>query len=131
MQPGERSRLLHHLVDALEARQEEIAEAEMRDGGCTWRKAYLLDIPVGLIHLRHFAKLADFDPMEPVPQIAGTASAAIGASTMTAGAIAGYETTRIGGSDPTIFALVVVVMGTLAFVLAITAAILRRRRVLV
>ncbi|HEY5938682.1 MAG TPA: hypothetical protein VIU61_28720, partial [Kofleriaceae bacterium] len=66
--------------------------------------------------------------MEPVPQIAGTASAAIGASTMTAGAIAGYETTRIGGSDPTIFALVVVVMGTLAFVLAITAAVLRRRR---
>ena len=69
MQPGERSRLLHHLVDAIEARQDEIAEAEMRDGGCTWRKAYLLDIPVGLIHFRHFAKLADFDPLEPVPQI--------------------------------------------------------------
>jgi DHA1 family bicyclomycin/chloramphenicol resistance-like MFS transporter len=66
--------------------------------------------------------------MEPVPQIAGTASAAIGASTMTAGAIAGYETTRIGGSDPTIFSLVVVVMGTLAFVLAITAAVMRHRR---
>ena len=69
MQPGERSRLMHQLVDALEARQDEIAEAEMRDGGCTWRKAFLLDIPVGLIHFRHFAKLADFDPMEPVPQI--------------------------------------------------------------
>ena len=66
--------------------------------------------------------------MEPVPQIAGTASAAIGASTMAAGAFAGYETTRIGGSDPTIFALVVVTMGTLAFVLAITAAVLRQRR---
>ena len=69
MEPGERSRLLHALVDAIEARQDEIAEAEMRDGGCTWRKAYLLDIPVGLIHFRHFAKLADFDPLEPVPQI--------------------------------------------------------------
>ena len=69
MEPGERSRLLHAVVDAIEARQDEIAEAEMRDGGCTWRKAYLLDIPVGLIHFRHFAKLADFDPLEPVPQI--------------------------------------------------------------
>jgi acyl-CoA reductase-like NAD-dependent aldehyde dehydrogenase len=69
MEPGERSRLLHALVDAIEARQDEIAEAEMRDGGCTWRKAYLLDIPVGLIHFRHFAKLADFEPLEPVPQI--------------------------------------------------------------
>ena len=51
MQPGERSRLMHQLVDALEARQDEIAEAEMRDGGCTWRKAFLIDIPVGLIAL--------------------------------------------------------------------------------
>ena len=69
MSPGERSRLLHAVVDALEARQDEIAEAEMHDGGCTWRKAYLLDIPVGLIHFRHFAKLADMEPLEPVPQI--------------------------------------------------------------
>ena len=69
MAPGERSRLLHALVDAIEARQDEIAEAEMRDGGCTWRKAYLLDIPVGLIHFRHFAKLADMEPLEPVSQI--------------------------------------------------------------
>lgn len=63
--------------------------------------------------------------MEPVPQSAGTASAAIGASMMTAGAIAGYETTRIGGRDATIFGLVVVVMGSLAFALA--AAMLRQR----
>ena len=28
-----------------------------------------MDIPVGLIHFRHFAKLADFEPLEPVPQI--------------------------------------------------------------
>ncbi|MCB9158742.1 MAG: aldehyde dehydrogenase family protein [Caldilineaceae bacterium] len=69
MAPGERSRLLHALVDAIEARQDEIAQAEMMNGGCTWRKAYLMDIPVGLIHFRHFAKLADFEPLEPVPQI--------------------------------------------------------------
>ena len=69
MSPGERSRLLHALVDAIEERQHEIAEAEMNNGGCTWRKAYLMDIPVGLIHFRHFAKLADFEPLESVPQI--------------------------------------------------------------
>jgi len=69
MSPGERSRRLHALVDAIEARQAEIADAEMRNAGCTWRKANLMDIPVGLIHFRHFAKLADFEPLEPVPQI--------------------------------------------------------------
>ncbi len=69
MSPGERSRLLHALVDAIEARQDEIADAEMRNSGCTWRKANLMDMPVGLIHFRHFAKLADFEPMETVPQI--------------------------------------------------------------
>jgi len=69
MQPGERSRLLHKLVDAIEERQSEIADLEMQDSGCTWRKANLMDIPIGLIHFRHFAKLADFEPLEPVPQI--------------------------------------------------------------
>ncbi len=67
--PGERSRRLHALVDALEARQAELADVEMRNAGCTWRKANLMDIPVGLIHFRHFAKLANFEPLEPVPQI--------------------------------------------------------------
>lgn len=69
MSPGERSRLLHAVVDAIEARQDEIADAEMRNSGCTWRKANLMDMPVGLIHFRHFAKLADFEPLETVPQI--------------------------------------------------------------
>jgi aldehyde dehydrogenase (NAD+) len=69
MAPGERSRIMHRLVDALEERQQEIAELEMLNGGCTWRKANLMDIPVGLLHFRHFAKLADFEPLEPVPQI--------------------------------------------------------------
>ena len=69
MSPGERSRLMHQLVDALEARQSEIADLEMSNGGCTWRKAYLMDIPVGILHFRHFAKLAAAEPLEPVPQI--------------------------------------------------------------
>lgn len=63
--------------------------------------------------------------MEPVPHLAGTASAAIGSLQMVAGALAGYETTRIGGSSPRTFAIVVAVMGTLAFVLALGAS--RRR----
>lgn len=69
MAPGDRSRLLHAVVDAIEARQDEIADAEMRNSGCTWRKANLMDMPVGIIHFRHFAKLAHFDPLETVPQI--------------------------------------------------------------
>ncbi len=69
MAPAERSRILHQLVDALQEHEEELADLEMHNGGCTWRKAHLMDIPVGLLHLRHFAKLANFEPLEPVPQI--------------------------------------------------------------
>jgi DHA1 family bicyclomycin/chloramphenicol resistance-like MFS transporter len=38
--------------------------------------------------------------MDPVPEIAGTASAAIGCAQMLSGALSGFVTTRIGGSDP-------------------------------
>jgi len=69
MSPGERSRLMHKLVDALEARQDELGDVEMRNGGCTWRKAFLVDMLSAIVHFRHFAKLADFEPLEPVPQI--------------------------------------------------------------
>ncbi len=66
--------------------------------------------------------------LEPVPQIAGTASAAVGFLTMTAGAISGYLTTKIGGSDPRIFALVAAVMGAFAAACAYIAAAARHRR---
>lgn len=69
MAPTECSRIMHGLVDALEAHEAELADIEMNNGGCTWRKAHLMDIPVGLLHFRHFAKLATFDPLEPVPQV--------------------------------------------------------------
>jgi aldehyde dehydrogenase (NAD+) len=69
MAPAERSRIMHRLVDALQEHEEELADLEMFNGGCTWRKSHLMDVPVGLLHLRHFAKLADFDPIEPVPQV--------------------------------------------------------------
>jgi DHA1 family bicyclomycin/chloramphenicol resistance-like MFS transporter len=66
--------------------------------------------------------------MEPVPHIAGTASSAIGVLTVTAGALAGYETTKLGGSSPTTFSSVTLSMGTLAAVIAWIVAIDRRRR---
>ncbi len=66
--------------------------------------------------------------LEPVPHIAGTASAAIGFLTMTSGATAGYLTMKIGGSDPHAFAQVVAVMAVISAVIAIAAAWARRRR---
>lgn len=65
--------------------------------------------------------------LQPVPHIAGTASAAIGFFSTTAGALAGYETTKIGGSSPRIFSLVMLVTGAVAATLAISGAIVRRR----
>jgi hypothetical protein len=46
---------------------------------------------------------------------------------MVTGALAGYETTKIGGSSPRTFAIVVVAMAAAAAALAITAAVLRKR----
>ncbi|HEY5946409.1 MAG TPA: multidrug effflux MFS transporter [Kofleriaceae bacterium] len=69
--------------------------------------------------------------LQPVPHIAGTASAAIGFFSTTAGAIAGYETTRIGGSSPRMFSIVMLVTGAAAAALAIagaTAARMNRAR---
>jgi DHA1 family bicyclomycin/chloramphenicol resistance-like MFS transporter len=64
--------------------------------------------------------------MEPVPHLAGTASSATGALSMISGSIAAYQTTRIGGSDPVVFAIVIGVMGAIVFGVAVLAAGLRR-----
>lgn len=66
--------------------------------------------------------------MEPVPEIAGAASAVIGFSTMTCGAVAGYLTTRFGGSTPLLFSRVVLVTGLVAATLAFTTAARQPRR---
>jgi len=66
--------------------------------------------------------------MEPVPQLAGTASSATGSLTMISGSIAGYATTRVGGSTPMVFASVVAVMGAVTFTLAALAAYLRQKQ---
>jgi DHA1 family bicyclomycin/chloramphenicol resistance-like MFS transporter len=59
--------------------------------------------------------------MEPVPQLAGTASALIGALQMLAGAVSGYLTTRLGGSDPRVLGGVVAGVGAAAALLAFAA----------
>jgi len=52
--------------------------------------------------------------MQPVPEIAGAASAMIGALTMLAGATSGYVTTHLGGRDPRTLGLVMGSVGVLA-----------------
>jgi DHA1 family bicyclomycin/chloramphenicol resistance-like MFS transporter len=59
--------------------------------------------------------------MEPVPHIAGTASAFIGGLQMLSGALSGWLVTRIGGSDPRVLSAAVALMGTAAAVLALVA----------
>lgn len=56
--------------------------------------------------------------MEPVPRIAGTASAVIGALQMVCGAGAGWLVTRIGGSDPRALATTAALAGAIMVVLA-------------
>lgn len=65
--------------------------------------------------------------MDPVPEIAGTASAAIGFSTMLSGAASGYLTTRLGGADPALLGTVVAGMGACAVILAVAAALTHAR----
>ena len=66
--------------------------------------------------------------MEPVPRIAGTASAVIGSLQMVAGAGAGWLVTRIGGSDPRALATTAAIAGAGMVVLARAAYAPRRRR---
>jgi DHA1 family bicyclomycin/chloramphenicol resistance-like MFS transporter len=57
--------------------------------------------------------------MHPVPEIAGAASAAIGALTMFAGAASGYFTTHTGGADPRTLGLVMAGAGIVAAIVAL------------
>jgi len=66
--------------------------------------------------------------MEPLPQLAGTASSAVGSLTMISGSISGYWTTRIGGSTALVFAIVIGTMSAVVFLLAALAAYLRRQK---
>lgn len=64
--------------------------------------------------------------MEPVPEIAGTASAAVGFASMASGALSGYLTTRLAGTSPRGFGAVLAVVGVCALLLAIAAQRPRR-----
>jgi DHA1 family bicyclomycin/chloramphenicol resistance-like MFS transporter len=56
--------------------------------------------------------------MDPVPRIAGVASAVIGALQMLSGAAAGWLVTRLGGGDPRALGIAVATFGVGALVLA-------------
>ena len=47
---------------------------------------------------------------------------------MIAGAIAGYATTKMGASEPAVFATFMAVMGAIVFVFAVLAAVLRQKQ---
>lgn len=66
--------------------------------------------------------------LAPVREIAGTASAALGVSVMTSGAVSSYVTIKLGEGSPSAFALVVAAMGTLAAALAGVVALRARPR---
>ncbi|MDQ3335802.1 MAG: multidrug effflux MFS transporter [Myxococcota bacterium] len=66
--------------------------------------------------------------MEPLPELAGTASSAVGSSAMISGAIAAYATTKMGASSPAVFAGFMAVMGAIVFVFAVLAAVLRQKQ---
>lgn len=66
--------------------------------------------------------------MEPLPELAGTASSAVGSSAMICGAIAAYATTKLGASSPRVFATFMAAMATIVFVFAVLAAVLRQKQ---
>jgi DHA1 family bicyclomycin/chloramphenicol resistance-like MFS transporter len=65
--------------------------------------------------------------MDPVPDVAGTASSAIGCMQMVAGAGSGYLTTRVGGADPRTVSLVILGVGVVAALLALATQTARPR----
>lgn len=66
--------------------------------------------------------------MEPVPELAGTASSAIGSLTMIAGSVSAYLITKLGASTPYVFAIAIAAMGAIVFPLAVLAAYLRQKQ---
>ena len=66
--------------------------------------------------------------MDPVPQIAGTASSLIGAAQMASGALAGYVATRVAGNDPRRLGLIVASLGALGAALALAVSLTTRAR---
>ncbi|HEY1016952.1 MAG TPA: aldehyde dehydrogenase family protein, partial [Herpetosiphonaceae bacterium] len=69
VKPAERARILEAIADLIEEHTDELAELETINGGTTLRKSTLMDIPVGVEHLRYFAELAREHPMRPLPHI--------------------------------------------------------------
>ncbi len=66
----ERAKVLMRIVDGLKKRQDELAALESADGGATIRKTTLMDIPIGIEHLKALIELGETIPAyEPLPWI--------------------------------------------------------------
>ncbi len=66
---AERARVLSAIADLLEEHVDQLSVLETLNGGATVRKTSLLDIPVGIDHLRYFAELAREHPRKNLPYI--------------------------------------------------------------
>lgn len=70
MDVKERARILLRIGDRLVERQDELARIEAADAGATIRKASMMDIPIGIDHLRTLVELGERIPTyEPLPWI--------------------------------------------------------------
>lgn len=66
----DRARRLMKVVDKLGQRQSEIALLESMDSGATFRKASLMDLPIGTEHFRLLIELGErFSSYEPLPWV--------------------------------------------------------------
>ncbi len=66
----ERARYLYKVVENLKAMEGELAMLESMDAGATIRKTTMMDIPVGIEHMRLLVELAEkMDLYEPLPWI--------------------------------------------------------------
>ncbi len=71
MAASDRARLLHRLVDRMEAAFDELAELEAIDTGHPIKDTRLLDVPRTLLNFRYFAGMADKIDGRQVPVEAG------------------------------------------------------------
>ena len=70
MNVKDRAKALMRVFEKLQARGEELAELESKDGGSTIRKASMMDIPVGIEHFKLLVELGEKMPTyEPLPWV--------------------------------------------------------------
>lgn len=70
LSPRERATILYKVCEKLKEKDFELAQLEAKDGGATIRKTTMMDIPVGIEHLRLLTELGEKIPAyEPLPWV--------------------------------------------------------------